>query len=240
MGLRCKVMGCTNEHDDIRGYYEGGDYVVYGCKRCPKEIIFCSKESRFMDNDEAGRAAMAMMIKDPEFSRQCAIHSEFVRAETENPFSLEKERMAKDLIRSKYGLPDGYRPPDPVILLQKGLWNPKPSRKKAEPKSKSKTKGKEGPKPYPTQEGESFGSQGGFRYEIQPNEAPKPAGKGKSGVRYTNRFDLGSVDNSNNEHLSVEEQLKRLERRMEKHVQREEYEKAAKIRDHIAKLKECK
>jgi protein-arginine kinase activator protein McsA len=37
--------------------------------------------------------------------------------------------------------------------------------------------------------------------------------------------------------LSVEAQISRLERRMGKHVAREEYEKAARLRDQIVKLK---
>lgn len=214
------IMGCTSEIEDIRSLYgENNEYVVYRCRRCSKEIIFCSKESRIMDNDERGMRAMHMMISDPEFSRQCAIHSEFVSAEVRN-FSLKSVEKAKDEIRVKYGLPAGFRQPDPVILLEKGLWNSKALKvsgttKPKKSKEGSKSNGRAKPKPYPVQEGVSGES---------PASGSKASGKPKRDVH------------TDTEHLSQEEQIRRMEHRLERHVAREEYEKAAKLRDRISKL----
>lgn len=245
MSIFCSIWSCSNVIEEIYG--EAGEYVLYRCERCKKKIIFCAKESKTLKNDEEGMRILELMMKDREFSKQCQIHSEFAKVEYEHPFNFKRQERLKDQIREKYCLEPGFRQPDPIILFQKGLWRSEymDKLKKGESKSKTKTKTKPKPKAKPKEDsGEKpIKVPGGENYDNVVNVE----------IRITNRNDRNKSDESKSgeknssfikfnkeivsEDLSVEAQIARLDRRMQKHVAREEYEKAAKLRDMIMKLK---
>lgn len=210
----CSIWGCSDEPKDYWG--DAAEYVLFKCRRCGKETILCSREGRIFENDEEGRMIMNKMMTDPEFSLQCVIHQEFVKAE--DTLNYAKRDQNLKAVREKYGLPEGFRQPDPVILLQKGLWRPKPSEFDGEspeaagekPKPKSKPKSKSGKPAKADGKGVSKAATSGWTSSgTFVEEIPEP---------------------------TKEERLAGLVRRMEKHVAREEYEKAAKVRDQIAKM----
>jgi hypothetical protein len=232
MGILCSIWGCSDEPKDFWG--DNAEYVLFKCRRCGNETIFCSKEVRILKNDEEGRKIRDLMITDPEFSRQCTIHDQFVKAEDKNAMNLSKREKALDEIRERYGLAPGFRQPDPVILWQKGLWRPKPSGEARESKPKrNNPKRKTGEKPIHLEGGENFPEQDNVvKVEIR---ITKPNGGGEnSGSEWE---DITVNGQEPKQELSVEAQISRLERRMDKHVAREEYEKAARLRDQIVKLK---
>lgn len=235
MGIYCSIWGCSDEPRDFWG--DKAEYVLFKCKRCGKETILCSKENRILANDEEGKKIRDLMISDAEFSRQCIIHDEFVKAENEYIMNLTKRENALNAIREKYGLAPGFRQPDPVILLQKGLWRPKPSNEVGESKpkkTKSKSNRKTGEKPIQLEGGENFLNQDNVvKVEIRIS---KSNSDGES--RSDEWTDLSETEPK--PELSVEAQVDRLERRMNKHVAKEEYEKAARLRDQIIALKEGK
>ena len=233
MGLFCSIWGCSDEPKDFWG--DNAEYVLFKCKRCRKETILCSKENKILDNSEEGRKILELMMRDGEFSKQCIIHSEFVKAEEENSINLSKRESALNAIREKYGLAPGFRQPDPVILWQKGLWRPKPSNSDGESKPK-KTRKKSGEKPIQLEGGENFLNQDGIvNVEIRITKSNSDSGKEEGDAEWV---DLSDREPAVKPELSVKEQVSRLERRMEKHVAREEYEKAARLRDQIVALKE--
>jgi hypothetical protein len=223
MGIFCSIWGCSDEPRDFWG--DKAEYVLFKCRRCGNETILCSKENRMFGNDEEGRKIRDLMISDAEFSRQCIIHDEFVKAEGENVMNLTKREKALNAIREKYGLAPGFRQPDPVILWQKGLWKPKPSKKDGESrakKAKPKPKGKSGENKPDLDD----------RLKVEFRISKSNSDRENETVEWT---DLSEAEPKTE--LSVEAQVDRLERRMEKHVAREEYEKAAKLRDQIVRLK---
>lgn len=240
MAMFCSIWGCSDEVVDFYG--KKGEYVLYRCKKCGKETIFCSKESKILGNDAKGKKALEMMMNDREFSKQCTIHSEFMKAESDYPFNFVKQEKVKDQIREKYGLPAGYHQPDPAILLDKGLWRGKPQSTDGENKpkkdTKPKPKKKTGEKPLKLEAGENDNYDNVVKVEIRiTNKNDKTSGDdNKGGEKYESWIEMGT-DGNPKEELSVEAQISRLERRMNKHVAREEYEKAAKLRDQIFKLK---
>jgi hypothetical protein len=213
---------------------DNAEYVLFKCRRCGNETIFCSKEVRILKNDEEGWKIRDLMISDPEFSRQCTIHDEFVKAEDKNAMNFYKKEKALDEIRERYGLAPGFRQPDPVILWQKGLWNPVKPEKSGESKPKRRNpKNKTGEKPIRLEGGESFPEQDNVvKVEIRITK-PNSGGE-NSGSQWE---DITVNGEEPKQELSVEAQISRLERRMGKHVAREEYEKAARLRDQIVKLK---
>lgn len=234
MGMFCSIWGCSEEPKDFWG--DNAEYVLFKCKRCRKETIFCSKEGKILNNDEEGRKLRDLMMRDVEFSRQCTIHSEFIKAETDNPFSYTKQESDLDRVREKYGLKPGYRQPDPVILWRKGLWKPEPSNSDGESNDKPKkktSKRKSGEKPIQLEGGENIKDLDNVvKVEIRITKS------NSGGESNTDEWvDLTPDKFEKEPELSVEAQISRLERRMSKHVAREEYEKAAKLRDQISKLK---
>lgn len=245
MGLICSIGGCSLKVRSSFGKEK--EYTLFGCTRCGKEEILCSKEGKFLKNDEQGLKVLDMMMNNPEFSRQCAIHSEFIKAELDHTFNFAKCEKAKSLVREKHGLPEGYIPADPVILFNKGLWKPSDSGGESKPSKSKKTakpkpKSKKGDKPFRLEDGENSNRNYNdvVKVEIRisnKNDRKPGEDKGhKEGEKYSNWVNLGK-GGIPKEDLSVEAQISRLERRMDKHVAREEYEKAAKLRDQIAKLK---
>ena len=139
--------------------------------------------------------------------------------------NLDKREKALNAVREKYGLAPGFRQPDPVILWQKGLWKPKPSKKDGESrakKAKPKPKGKSGENKPDLDD----------RLKVEFRISKSNSDRENETVEWT---DLSEAEPKTE--LSVEAQVDRLERRMEKHVAREEYEKAAKLRDQIVRIK---
>ena len=121
-------------------------------------------------------------------------------------------------------------------LWQKGLWRPKPSNSNGESKPKKSKSKKSGEKPIQFEGGENlFNNDNIVKVEIRISNSNSDE------ESVTNEWvDLSESQPKVRPELSVEAQVSRLERRMEKHVAREEYEKAARLRDQIIALKENK
>lgn len=243
MSIFCSIWSCSNVIEEIYGGV--GEYVLYRCERCKKKTIFCAKESKTLSNDEEGLKILELMMKDKEFSRQCQIHSEFAKVEYEHPFNFKRQEKLKDQIREKYCLEPGFRQPDPIILFQKGLWRSEymDSLKKGESKAKKKTKPKpkpkadSGEKPIKVQGGENYDNVVKVEIRITNRNDRNKSDETKDGEKFSSFIKLNKNQEVVSEELSVEAQIARLDRRMQKHVAREEYEKAAKLRDMIIKLK---
>lgn len=252
MGIFCSIWGCKDEPADFWG--DNAEYVLYRCGRCKNETIFCTKELKLLKNDESGRKLMLFMMSNSEFSGECTMHSEFVKAETDNPFSFSKQEKQQQALRKKYGLADGTRPADPTILWEKGLWKPKPAKDgekpaAAKPKtSKGKGKGrlirlKDAESPPREDSDNLFGDKiEKGNPDLDVRYVP-PAGSGGNSTPLSYEWNVNESQKSKNPpsgfrpDMTPEAQLKRLQRRLDKHVLREEYEKAAKIRDQIEKMK---
>jgi hypothetical protein len=136
MGLLCSIWGHSDEAQNLLD--KDGNFTLFKCRRCKREMIHCGYEGEMLDNDDEGRRIMTQMQKDPEFSKQCHIHWRFIQAETESGFSYEKQDKKFEEIRKEFGLPPGYRQPNPIILFKKGLWKPKAENHKVEKKSRPK------------------------------------------------------------------------------------------------------
>ncbi len=69
MGLKCVIF----DHDDdvIKQWGEEAEYVLFKCKRCEREEIYCSYESVWFANDNFGRAVLKRMLNDKAFSFEC-------------------------------------------------------------------------------------------------------------------------------------------------------------------------
>ncbi len=136
MGLLCSIWGHSDEAQSLLD--KDGNFTLFKCRRCKREIIHCAYEGEILDNDDEGRRIMTQMQKDPEFSKQCHIHWRFIQAETNNSFRYEAQDKEFAKIRKEFNLPEGYRQPNPIILFKKGLWKPKAEKPKAEKKSRPK------------------------------------------------------------------------------------------------------
>lgn len=216
MGIKCGIFGC----DDVAVgcLTDTTDYVLFRCNRCKQEVIFCAKEGKVLDNDEEGKRIVQLMMDDPDFSYQCTMHSEFVKADV-GKFSYSKVQKEFKMLREKYGLPEGYTPSDPVELYKNGLWVPSNSGKKRKKSGPVKIKGEEDQNGY---------INVNIRISRQDFDRMNPGGSNQE------EDQEGDVQK---QEMTVEEKINRMERRMNKHVAKEEYEKAAKIRDKIMKLK---
>lgn len=123
MGLMCGIWGHSDEAINLLD--NDGNFTLFRCRRCKREIIHCAYEGEILNNDDEGRGIMAQMQRDPEFSRQCHIYWRFVQVETNNSFKYDAQEKGFEEIRKEFGLPPGYRQPNPLILFKKGLWKPK-------------------------------------------------------------------------------------------------------------------
>lgn len=138
MGLLCSIWGHSDEAKTLLD--KDGNFTLFKCRRCEREIIHCAYEGEILNNDDEGRMIMTQMQKDPEFSKQCHIHWRFIQAENNNSFKYDAQDREFDLIRKEFDLPTGYRQPNPIILFKKGLWKPTAEKKATEKKRPSKKK----------------------------------------------------------------------------------------------------
>lgn len=218
MGLLCAMFDCQNEAINLWGM--NGEYILFRCKRCKKEKIYCVRENRDLTNDEKGREFMYKMMSSPDFSLACQIHSEFVKVERDYPLNLNKREELFKEIQKKYNLPSSNRPADPVIMLEKGLWIEKRNMDQGEVEEKikpeSKPKKEKDKKMTGRIQRPVRGESEFFTNEVQP-------------VKY--KFEESESNDLESMNL---ESLKELESR---YVQEEKYEKAAEVRDRINKLK---
>jgi hypothetical protein len=241
MGILCKMF--DHQNDAINFWGEECEYILFRCKRCKHEEIYCSYEGRTLPNNELGHKIMKKMMDDKEFSDACHIHNLFVMAEFNNAFNFKKQKEEYKKIRDKFNLPSDNRPACPVELYKAGLWidkEPK-SNSKSEPakkpkpvpktKSKSKPKGRTGPinlsDPAPMQGEEvnnEVGENSDFQFEGQ----------------YTNEVEPVSYNFQKSVKVPTGgETLEQLERLEKIYVENENYEKAAEIHSKIQKLKNC-
>ena len=241
MGILCKMF--DHQNDAINFWGEECEYILFRCKRCRKEEIYCSYEGKTLPNDELGNKILKKMMEDKEFSLACHIHDRFVTAEFNNAFKFKKQEEEFKKIQKEFDLPSAKRVPCPIELFKAGLWidkEPK-SNSKSEPakkpkpvpktKSKSKPKGRTGPinlsDPAPMQGEEvnnEVGENSDFQFEGQYTNEVEP-------VSYNFQKSV-KVPNGG-------ETLEQLERLEKIYVENENYEKAAEIHSKIQKLKNC-
>lgn len=153
MGLMCSIWGHSEEAINLLD--NEGNFTLFRCRRCKREIIHCAYEGEILNNDDEGRKVMAQMQSDPEFSRQCHIYWRFVQVETNNSFKYDAQEKGFDEIRKEFSLPPGYRQPNPLILFNKGLWKPKADKKGGEKKKVSYKKVEKGETEVSLKDGES-------------------------------------------------------------------------------------
>jgi hypothetical protein len=241
MGILCKMF--DHQNDAINFWGEECEYILFRCKRCKHEEIYCSYEGRTLPNDEMGKKILNKMMEDKQFSLACHIHDRFVMAEFNNAFKFKKQEEEFKKIQKEFDLPSSKRVPCPVEMFKAGLWIDKEEKKsKSKPKNISidkpksiedlKLKGRtnkidtdytkdsiEGEKPLePVGENSDFQFEGQYTNEVEP-------------VIYN--FQKSVKVPTGGETL---EQLERLEKI---YVENENYEKAAEIHQKIQKLKNC-
>lgn len=218
MGILCKMF--DHKQEAINFWGENCEYLLFKCKRCNHEEIFCSYEGKILNNDEFGKKILDKMMKDKEFSKACHVHSQFVKAEHSNPFNFKKQEEEYERIRKEFNLTGLKRPACPIELFRAGLWIDKKN-DSGTSKKKSNTKIKTKPimnNPEPDNEqGEIYNifepEDNSFTNEVKP-------------VKYS--F----------ESVSKGETLEELQKLEKIYVARENYEKAAEIYKKIQKLKE--
>ena len=219
MAILCNMFDHKNEAINFWG--DECEYILFKCKRCNHEEIFCSYEGKVLANDEFGKKVLDKMMKDKEFSKACHIHSQFVKAEHSNPFNFKKQDEEYERIRKEFNLTSNIRPACPVEMFRSGLWIDK--KNDSESKSKrSNTKPKSKPvvnDSTPEMEGEDnvFISNEEIDNNVYTNEV-KPI-----------KYNFESKDKG--------ETLEQLERLEKIYAERENYEKAAEIHKKIEKLK---
>lgn len=153
MGLMCSIWGHSDEAKNLLD--ENGNFTLFRCSRCKREIIHCGYEGEILNNDDEGRAIMTQMQRDPEFSKQCHIYWRFIQVENNNSFKYEAQERGFDEIRKEFNLPPGYRQPNPLTLFKKGLWKPKTEQKGREKKGSLTKKTESKKKSVAVEEGES-------------------------------------------------------------------------------------
>jgi len=217
MGILCKMLDHKNEAINFWG--ENCEYLLFKCKRCNHEEIFCSYEGKILNNDEFGKKVLDKMMKDKEFSKACHIHSQFVKAEHSNPFNFKKQEEEYERIRKEFNLTGLKRPACPIELFRAGLWKDiKNDSGTAKKKSNTKIKTK------PIVNDPEPDNEQGEIYNVFEPEDNSFTNKVKP-IKYS--F----------ESVSKGETLEELERLEKIYAARENYEKAADIYKKIQKLK---
>lgn len=220
MGILCKMLDHKNEAINFWG--DNCEYLLFKCKRCNHEEIFCSYEGKILDNDEFGKKVMDKMMSDKEFSKACHIHSQFMKAEHSNPFNYKKQEEEYERIRKEFNLTDSKRPACPVELFRAGLWKDSKndsgtSKKKSNTKIKTK----------PIASDPVTDNEQGEVYNVFESDDNSFTNKVKP-IKYS--F----------EQASKGETLEELERLEKIYVARENYEKAAEVHKKIQKLNKNK
>jgi len=220
MGIFCKMLDHKNEAINFWG--ENCEYLLFKCKRCNHEEIFCSYEGKILNNDEFGKKILDKMMKDKEFSKACHVHSQFVKAEHSNPFNFKKQEEEYERIRKEFNLTGLKRPACPIELFRAGLWidtNNESGKSKKKSNTKIKTKPIVNDPEPDNEQGEIYNvfepEDNSFTNEVKP-------------IKYS--F----------ESVSKGETLEGLQKLEKIYVARENYEKAAEIYKKIQKLKENK
>lgn len=241
MGILCKMF--DHQNDAINFWGEECEYILFRCKRCKHEEIYCSYEGKTLPNDEMGKKILNKMMEDKQFSLACHIHDRFVMAEFNNAFKFKKQEEEFKKIQKEFDLPSAKRVPCPVEMYKAGLWIDK------EPKSNSKSEPAKKPKPVPKTKSNSKpkGRTGPINLSdpapMQGEEVNNEVGENNDFQfegQYTNEVEPVSY----NFQKSVKvpnggETLEQLERLEKIYVENENYEKAAEIHQKIQKLKNC-
>ena len=217
MGILCKMLDHKNEAINFWG--ENCEYLLFKCKRCNHEEIFCSYEGKILNNDEFGKKVLDKMMKDKEFSKACHIHSQFVKAEHSNPFNFKKQEEEYERIRKEFNFTGLKRQACPIELFRARLWKDI-NNDSVTAKKKSNTKIKTKPivnDPEPDNE------QGEIYNVFEPEDNS-----------FTNKV---KPIKYSFESISKGETLEELERLEKIYAARENYEKAADIYKKIQKLK---
>lgn len=207
MGLFCQMF--DHKQEAINFWGDEAEYILFKCKRCGEEEIYCSYEGKCLPNNDQGKEIFNKMRNDKEFSRACHIHTEFIMVEASIMFDWKKQEREFDKLREKFGLAKNARPACPVEMYKKGLWvdkkgtgeKPKPSNDENKIKAAIKSKG-----------------------EAKPKQT-----KGEKSTKNRKSKVSNVVDGGENL-----EQLQRLEKIYAKD---ENYERAAEIHKKILKLK---
>jgi hypothetical protein len=221
MGILCNMFDHKNKVENFWG--DECEYMLFKCKRCGHEEIFCSYEGKTLPNNEFGRTIMDKMMKDKEFSLACHIHSQFKKAEYNNAFNFKKQEEEYERIRKEFNLTSKVRPACPVEMFKAGLWVDKKNDSGVKPK-KSNTKSKTKPV---TNDPEVNFEQGEANVFIPNDEIDNNT--------YTHDVKPIKYKFESNKKGETLEQLERLE---QIYAERENYEKAAEIHQKILKLKE--
>lgn len=222
MGFLCSLFDHKNETIEYWG--DQCEYILFRCKRCGHEEIFCSYEWKSLPNDDFGRKALNKMRNNKEFSKACHIHSLFVKAEKKYSINFIKLEEEFEKIRKEFNLTSKLRPACPVEMLKRGIWidkNQKPETGSKKSSSKPKKKPiKVEPEPEFNKGEETviIPRENIINYDYNP-KVPKSKKK---------KFSITPE-------AQTLEELKRLEKI---YVERENYEKAAEIYKKILKMQE--
>lgn len=205
MGIICKMFDHKLEAIDFWG--DEAEYILFKCKRCNHEEIYCSYEGKVLPNDAFGKEIMNKMMSDVEFSKACHIHTEFLKAEHYNPFNFKKQEQEYERLRKEFDIKSKVRPACPIEMYKAGLWKSK--------KGKKPTKSKI--------EGETSINLTKGEQEEYPNDF-----KSKSHKNYNKKTKVN---------IPVQDRIKELEKLEKIYANDENYEKAAQMRNKISKLR---
>ena len=240
MGILCNLF--DHQNDAINFWGEECEYILFRCKRCKHEEIYCSYEGKTLPNDELGNKILKKMMEDKEFSLACHIHDRFVMAEFNNAFKFKKQDQEFKKIQKEFDLPSTKRVPCPVEMFKAGLWIDK-----EEKKSKSKPKNISINKPKSIEDIKPKGRTNKIdtdytKSSIQGEKPLEPVGENSDFQfegQYTNEVEPVSYNFKKKKDNIEGETLDQLERLEKIYVDNENYEKAAEIHDKIQKIKNC-
>lgn len=238
MGILCKIF--DHQTEAINFWGEQCEYIHFKCKRCGHEEIYCSYEGKTLPNDEMGKKILKKMMEDKDFSLACHIHNRFVMAEFNNAFNFKKQREEIKKIREEFNLPPDKRPACPVEMFKAGLWI---YQEKKKPKSESKNISVD--KPKSIEDIKPKGRSGKIKTDKikgydEGEEALEPVEHNNDfdfTPQYTNEVEPVTYNFEKNKKNMEGETLEQLERLEKIYVDKENYEKAAEIRNKIQKLK---
>ena len=248
MGILCKMF--DHQNDAINFWGEECEYILFRCKRCKHEEIYCSYEGKTLPNDEMGKKILNKMMEDKQFSLACHIHDRFVMAEFNNVFNFKKQEEEFKKIQKEFDLPSSKRVPCPVEMFKAGLWIDKEEKKsKSKPRNPTllkirdisidKPKSIEDLKP----KGRTNKIDTDYTKDSIEGEKPlEPVGENSDFQfegQYTNEVEPVIYNFQNKKDNMEGETLEQLERLEKIYVDNENYEKAAEIHRKIQNIKNC-
>ena len=212
MSWKCKWFDCKPEK--VKNLDSEGNYYLTQCKRCGAEKVHFVREDAVYSNEKSTMRAVRKCQQDKDFFKKCICYKKYKAIQKIKDESIRKVEL--ELLYEEYNIMSTDEIRNPILLHMLNCWSVYESlekEKEKEKKNKNKKKSSQKPAAKPI----SQNIEVNYQYTEKKNELKPKETKPKQEVY--NPFQYKTKQ--------------QLEKMMMDHVEKEEYEEAAIIKNEL-------